>query len=48
MGQLQKLNYNNKIMNKWEKYESLKKRIIAKSSEDYEKQIKEIIKLLNV
>jgi hypothetical protein len=35
-------------MNKWEKYEILKKRIVAKNSEDYEKQIKEIIKLLNI
>lgn len=35
-------------MNKWRKYESLKKRIIAKSSEDYERQVKEIIKLLKV
>ena len=35
-------------MNKWEKYEVLKKGIVAKSSGDYERQVKETIKLLNI
>lgn len=35
-------------MNKWIKYEMLKKQIVAKSPEDYERQIRVLIKLLNI
>ena len=35
-------------MNKWIKYEMLKKQIVTKSPEDYERQIRVLIKLLNI
>jgi hypothetical protein len=35
-------------MDKWIKYETLKRQIVAKSSQDYEQQIRKIIALLKI
>jgi hypothetical protein len=35
-------------MNKWEKYEMMKKGVVAKDSNDYEAQIKRLIMLLKI